>query len=209
MGESTGIGVDSSEGLLALAQLYVVEIHPWGSQLRSLEQPDTLTFDLDPGPELDWIDVVAMAKELRDVLGQIGLQSWVKTSGGKGLHICVPIQPDLEWDDIKNFCHGVALLMERKNPKRALATISKAKRTNKIFIDYLRNGRGATSVAAYSPRARTGIPISMPITWDELEFIEGPAFVKLRSLSDYLAKRSHDPWADFLNTPQDLARIIR
>src|SRR5262249_36243303 len=132
------------------------------------ETPDRLIFDLDPDPAVKWAEVVAAARELRAVLEDLNLKSFLKTTGGKGLHIVVPVRPRLDWDEAKSFCHAVTDHIGRLAPERYIGTMSKAARKGKIFIDYLRNGRGATVVAAYSTRARSGAPVSVPISWEEL-----------------------------------------
>lgn len=208
LGDATGISLEDEAGLVALAQFGVMEIHPWGSRAGDLERPDRLVFDLDPGPELGWEDVVRGARDIRHVLEAIGLKSWVKTSGGKGLHVCVPIRPELEWDTVKEFCHGIAILMEERAPDRYLSVMTKAKRSQKIFVDYLRNGRGATSVAAYSPRARANVPVSMPIRWEELGKIGSAAEFTVRNAMERLRKLRKDPWEGFLDATQDLTQVL-
>lgn len=200
----TGIGVNNPEGLVSLAQFGAIEIHPWGSQAGALDQPDRITFDLDPGPGLTWADVVVAARDTRKLLKALGLESWVKTSGGKGLHVCLNIKPNLDWKTVKEFARSIALLLEEQNPERYVSSMSKSKRGKKVFIDYLRNGRGATSVAAFSPRARPGTPVSTPVRWDELSKITGANHFTVKNVLARLRSLKTDPWADFLESPQDL-----
>jgi bifunctional non-homologous end joining protein LigD len=189
------LAVRDVEGLLALTQASVLEIHVWGAKLDNIEKPDGITFDLDPAPEVGWGELVEAALEVRDRLKNLGLDSFVKTTGGKGLHVFAPLKPTAGWDEVKSFAHRIAVAMAKDSPQRYLATASKTARRQRIFIDYLRNGRGATAVAAYSPRARTGATVSTPLAWDEL----GPEMRPDRfTLLNVLNRLSHidDPWKD-------------
>jgi bifunctional non-homologous end joining protein LigD len=189
--------VDSLPGLISLVQMGVLEIHTWGSRSDRIEQPDRLTFDLDPDPELPWKRMIEAARSLRRMLGGLGLNGFVKTTGGKGLHVVVPIVRKYEWDEIKEFSKRVAGQMTREAPDRYLATMSKARRNGKIFIDYLRNGRGATAVAAYSTRARAGAAVSTPLTWEEVAAGVGPDRFNVRNLRRRLARLKKDPWENY------------
>lgn len=209
LGDAIGIGLSDVKGLVALAQFGVMEIHPWGCRQEDIEHPDHITFDLDPGPGLGWAEVVEGAQAVRDVLKQLGLNSWVKTSGGKGLHICVPLKPDLTWDPVKEFCHGIATLLEQQRPDRYVSSMNKAKRNGRIFVDYLRNGRGATSVAAYSPRAREGAPVSVPVTWDEVGDLAGGNHFDLEKTLARVKTQKLEPWVDFFKEPQDLGSVLK
>jgi bifunctional non-homologous end joining protein LigD len=198
------IAIDNLAGLINLVQGGTVEIHPWGSCADDLERPDRLIFDLDPGEGVPWSSVIAAAQEMRDELERIGLESFVKTSGGKGLHVVVPIVPQLAWDDAKAFTQSVAEQMSRDHPDRYIAIMSKRARRGRIFIDYLRNGRGATAVAAYSTRARPQAPVSTPLAWDELsEGLRADHFTvgNLRERLDFLR---HDPWEGFFKVRQKI-----
>ncbi|MCC7103012.1 MAG: DNA ligase D [Fimbriimonadaceae bacterium] len=203
-----GIGLDGSPGLVALAQFGVMEIHPWGSRASDLERPDRITFDLDPDAGLGWPDVVRAANNVRAVLERLGLKSWVKTSGGKGLHVCLPLKPDLEWKEVKAFCHGIAIMLERMSPKDYTSNMSMAKRGGRVFIDYLRNGRGATSISAYSPRARDGAAVSMPVHWEELSELESAHTFTIGNALHRLKTQRLDPWKEFLEEPQDLRVVV-
>ena len=146
-----------------------IELHPWGSTLDDIERPDRLIFDFDPDPSVGFDRVVEAALALRKALDKAGLKSFPKTTGGKGLHVVVPIRPSLGWDEAKDFCHDVARWMVAQDPKRFTAEMSKAKRRGRIFVDYLRNGRGATAVAPFSPRARPGATFAMPLAWKDVK----------------------------------------
>jgi len=203
-GNSEYAAISDARALPALVQMGVLEVHLWGALASDAEHPDRLVFDLDPAPELDFKATIAGARALRQLLQELGLKSWLKTTGGKGLHVTVPIIPEAGWDDIKDFCRAIAEELTRRDPERYLATMSKAKRQGKIFIDYLRNGRGATFIAPYSPRAREGAMIAMPIEWDDLSPKFKPEIFTVRSAEKYLSKRRSDPFASLLKARQKL-----
>ncbi|HET7408919.1 MAG TPA: DNA ligase D, partial [Paracoccaceae bacterium] len=191
------IAVDGLPGLLGLVQGGVLEIHPWGSQLTELEKPDFINMDLDPGPDVAWQQVIKAALEVRERLGAAGLESFVKTSGGKGLHVVAPLKPRAGWDEVKAFAKSIADAMASDSPDRYVATVSKSKRKGKVLIDYLRNGRGSTAVAPWSTRARPGAAVSMPLDWDELGPAIGPDYFTVGNTPNRLAGLDADPWADF------------
>lgn len=194
--------IDDIQGLISLAQLGVLEIHPWGSSEADIEKPDMLTFDLDPGPDVAWPMLVEGARFLRHRLEELNLTSFVKTSGGKGLHVVVPIQPRTEWAEAKAFAGAVARDLARRRPDRFTAEMKKTKRQGRILIDYLRNDRGATAVAAYSTRAGAGAPVSAPIRWDELTRTAASDRYRLDNLPKRLAALKNDPWEDFFQVRQ-------
>ena len=187
------ITVDSVEGLVSLAQAGVLEIHVRGSTIDHLEEADRLVFDLDPGPGVEWKDVIAAAREVRKRLSDLKLESFVKTTGGKGLHVVLPIKP-VPWDDAKDFCRRMAEQMSADSPDRFTATIKKVARKNRIFIDYLRNSREATAIAPYSTRARPGATVSAPLTWEELGSQKTPNAFTVENLPKRLARLRRDPW---------------
>ena len=196
--------IEDLRGLVGLVQAGVLEIHPWGSRVGDIEHPDRLIFDLDPGEGVSWQAVIDGAVALRNRLEAAGLESFVKTSGGKGLHVVVPLVPTADWDTAKAFTKDVVEKLAADEPARYLATMAKAKRKGRIFLDYLRNGRGATAVAAFSTRARAGAPVSTPLAWSELgEGIRADHFTvaNLRQRLDYLKE---DPWQGFFGTKQTL-----
>ncbi|MDQ3618016.1 MAG: DNA ligase D [Pseudomonadota bacterium] len=174
--------IDDAGGLLDLVQMNTLELHPWGSRNADIEHPDRLVFDLDPGEGVKWPAIVAAARDVRNKLKQIGMESFVRLSGGKGLHVVVPIKSGPTWPQVKAFCEAFADAMATQAPQLYVATASKAKRRGVIFIDWLRNGRGATSVASWSLRARAGAGVAMPLRWDELG--------KTRSGADYPLERA-------------------
>ncbi len=189
------LSIRDLNGLLALTQASVLEIHAWGARLDCIEQPDGITFDLDPAPEVAWADLAAAAVEVRDRLKEVGLDSFVKTTGGKGLHVYAPLRPSAGWKEVKSFAHGIAVAMAKDSPRRYLATASKAARRGRIFVDYLRNGRGATAVVAYSARARGGATVSTPLAWDELGPEMRPDRFTVLNLINRL-EHIDDPWQE-------------
>jgi bifunctional non-homologous end joining protein LigD len=192
------------DGLAALVQAGVLEIHPWGSHVASVEKPDIVTFDLDPGPGVSWNEVIEAAFGVKAHLEDRGLASYVKTSGGKGLHVVVPLRPSAGWDDVKAFAKGVAEGLAREAPARLTAVLSKSARSGKIFVDYLRNGRGATAVAAYSTRARETAGVSTPVSWDELGPALTPDRFRIGNLLNRLDHLGKDPWQGFFEASQKL-----
>jgi bifunctional non-homologous end joining protein LigD len=198
------ITLDSAEALAGLAQMGVMEMHPWGSKNDDLERPDRLTFDLDPDEALPWSAVTDAALELRSLLKKKGLESFVKTTGGKGLHVVVPIEPEMEWPAAKEFAHSIVLEMERKNPSLYLTKMTKSARKGKIYLDYLRNGREATAVAAYSPRARVGASVSMPLSWAELRAEEKRPVFRAADFNEWKARLKKDPWKKIAEVEQQV-----
>jgi bifunctional non-homologous end joining protein LigD len=203
-GTGTYFAVDSIEQLVWLVQMGGLEFHIWGAQAADYEHPDELIFDLDPDEGLPWERVAAGAELVRERLAALGLRSFVKTSGGKGVHVVAPVEPERTWDDVKAFTKAIAQGIVDERPAEYIATMSKAKRSGRIFIDYLRNGRGATSVVAFSSRRRAGAPVSMPLAWDEVAGLGGAATFTVRNAPDWLASQQKDPWQDFFTTRQSL-----
>ncbi|MGB8547096.1 MAG: non-homologous end-joining DNA ligase, partial [Xanthobacteraceae bacterium] len=197
------IAIEDLDGMIALVQAGVLEVHVWGSTLAHIDLCDRMVFDLDPGPGVSLAEVVAATKETRARLAALKLESFVKTTGGKGFHVMVPLT-GADWDRTKEFAHALALAMEADAPDRYVAKMTKSKRKGRIFIDYLRNGRGATSVAAYSTRARAGAPVSTPIDWSELNARLAPDKFTVRNLRQRLARLRHDPWRELARVKQKL-----
>jgi len=168
-GEGTRLWVDNIEGLLGLVAMDAVELHPWNATVDDLEHPDRLVFDLDPGNDVTWEFVIETAVKMRDLLKAEGLDSWPKLTGGKGLHLMAPVTPDLDHDEARLYCRDLSQKLAATAPARYLTLSDPAKRKGRIFIDYLRNGRGTTAIGAYSPRVRSGFPIAAPVTWKQVE----------------------------------------
>ena len=185
---------ESREALLGLVQMGVLEVHTWGSTKDRLERPDRLTFDLDPDPSVTWPQVIEAAHLTKTLLEELGLICFLKTTGGKGLHIVTPIQRTLDWNEVKRFAKLVADHLVATIPQRFTANMAKRARKGKIFIDYLRNARGATAIAAYSTRAKPGAPVSMPITWDELSKDLPSDYFTVMNAPDRLKRLTRDPW---------------
>ncbi len=199
------ISVDDLSGLIALVQAGVLEVHTRGATIADRERADRLVFDLDPGRGTGWSDVVKAAREVRKRLDALKLKSFVKTSGGKGLHVVLPIKP-APWAAAKDFAYAVAAAMAADAPDRYTATAAKRKRNNRIFIDYLRNSREATAVAPYSPRARPGAPVSAPVDWAELGALKSANQYTVLNLPARLARLRKDPWAGIGRIKQALPK---
>jgi bifunctional non-homologous end joining protein LigD len=199
------ITVCSVEGLVGLAQMGVLEIHPWGSRNNSLEKPDRIIFDLDPDASIGWKVLAQSARGLRALLERLGLRSFVKLTGGKGLHVVVPIRAEYTWPRVKTFARELVLDIERATPDLFVTKMIKSARTGKIYLDYLRNDRGSTAVAPYSPRARSGVPVSLPLSWKELDGRKAPVFM-VAGFARWKARLRRDPWKEMSKLDQPLTR---
>ncbi|MDW5375647.1 DNA ligase D [Halomonas sp. HP20-15] len=208
-GTSEYLYVESAADLIALVQAGALEIHPWGSRVGDLERPDNLVFDLDPAPGVSWPEIIRVARSLRERLASLGLESFVRVTGGKGLHLVVPIEPGLEWDDAKAFAKALAQQEAKADPKRLTTNMSKSQREGRIFIDYLRNGRGATAVASYTVRAREGATVCAPVRWDELDAKLKPDRYTVSNLPRRLASLREDPWAGFDDSRRAITAKMR
>lgn len=205
-GTSTYMEAESVEALIGLVQMGVLELHTWGSHEGALEKPDRMIFDIDPAEGLGWERVVEAALLIRSLLVEIGLKTFLKTTGGKGLHVVVPLKPEHGWDEVKAFSKSVAEHLSDTLPDRFTANMSKSKRTNRIFIDYLRNGLGATAVAAYSTRAKPNAPVSVPIAWEELNAEVRSNTFNVRNIFERLESLKQDPWKDYFKLQQRLTK---
>ena len=183
----------------------VLEVHPWGSKNDDLERPDTIIFDLDPDEAISWRTLADSAADVRDQLASLRLKSFLKTTGGKGLHIVVPMEAKQDWSAVKQFARDFTLAIEQQRPNLYISKMSKAARKGRIFIDYLRNERGSTAVAPYSPRARSGAPVALPLSWSDLKLPKRPTFA-VSDFSEWRQRLSRDPWKDFAKTRQRLGR---
>ncbi len=198
------ITLSSAEALAGLAQIGVLEVHPWGSRNDDLEHPDRIIIDLDPDGAIPWGRLAESAAKIRKLLKRMGLESFVKSTGGKGLHVVVPLVPKYDWAVMKQLAHGFVLQMEKDEPALYLTKMSKAARKGRIFLDYLRNERGATAVAAFSPRARPGAPVAIPLHWKELELAERPV-VHVADFQEWKGRLNRDPWKLFFESPQQIS----
>jgi bifunctional non-homologous end joining protein LigD len=210
IGDEEAVAITDVRGLVALVQAGVLEIHPWGASLRNVERPDRIVVDLDPDEAVGFEAVIAAAREVRDRLAGFGLESFVKTTGGKGLHVVAPLTQaagSAGWDEVKAFTSALAEAMERDSPERFTRTLAKSARTGRIFVDYLRNGRGATAIAAYSTRARGGAPVAVPLGWEELSPTLTPAFFTVANLPVRLRHLGADPWKELWSVRQRLPAV--
>jgi bifunctional non-homologous end joining protein LigD len=203
------ITLSKAEALAGLAQIGVLEVHPWGSRNDDLEHPDRIIIDLDPDASISWKTLAESAADVREQLKRLGLEGFLKSTGGKGLHIVVPVEPKYDWAVVKQFAHAFAQQMEKRQPMLYLTKMSKAARKDRIYIDYLRNERGATAVAAYSPRARVGVSVSVPLQWSELKLEERPVF-HVADFDMWKSRLRRDPWKLLESTRQEVsAEVLR
>jgi bifunctional non-homologous end joining protein LigD len=207
--DDTMIAIDSLDGLIGLVQGGTLEIHTWQAATDGLETPDQVVIDLDPGEGVDWAEMLAAAQEVRQRLADAGLEPFVKTTGGKGLHVAAPLKPKAGWDAIKGFARDLAQAMEADDPDRFISKATKAAREGRIFVDYLRNGRGATAIAPYSTRAREGATISVPLSWDELGMVTGSSHFTVTNAMSRLGELAADPWSDFRKAAAQIKEPVR
>ena len=198
--------IDDVAGLIAMVQMGTLEIHPWGVTIEKPDLPDRIIFDLDPDEGLGFEDVIDAALEVRERLQAMGLESFVKSTGGKGLHVVVPCEPVTAWRDAKAFAKRFSELMAADAPERYLTKISKAERAGRIFIDYLRNDPTSTAVGPYSTRSRPGAPVAMPLRWDEVKPGLDPAAFSVETAPARVAKAA-DPWVDIDEVKQRLPEL--
>jgi bifunctional non-homologous end joining protein LigD len=204
----THVCIHDLAGLISLVQIGVLEIHTWNCAAGNVEHPDQLVFDLDPAPDVPWKQVVDATRILHRTLSDLDLPQFLKTSGGKGLHITVPIEPTIDWDSAKGFCEAIVKSLADQYPQKFVANMRKDLRGGKVYIDYHRNGRGATAVAPYSTRARVGAPVSLPISWEELGKLSSAAQFTVEKARHFLSRRKNDPWRDFEKSRIDLRKLV-
>jgi bifunctional non-homologous end joining protein LigD len=200
---------NSIGAVVGLVQFGVIELHVWGSTTRDLAKPDRMVFDLDPDPTVPWREVMAAAHLTRERLEDLGLESFVKTSGGKGLHVVVPLTRRHDWDEVKEFSRALAQSIADEQPNLFTANMSKKERVQRIYIDYLRNAEGATTVAAYSVRAKHGAPVSTPLHWDELAARTKPEQFHAGNVARRMRGAGPDPWKAFYRTAQTLTAAMK
>jgi bifunctional non-homologous end joining protein LigD len=200
-GSADYLYIEDAAGLVAAAQMGVLELHLWGSMADDVEQPNRMIFDLDPDEGLGFAEVKQASKDMKSRLEELGLESFPMATGGKGIHVIVPLTPGHSWDDHRNFAEAIARVMAEEEPERFVANMSKKKRRGKIFVDYLRNQRGATAIAPFSSRARKGAPVAWPLSWAQLARLKNaqPAHIE-----DF--KLGPDPWKGYFNVRQKLPR---
>ncbi|HZT76190.1 MAG TPA: non-homologous end-joining DNA ligase [Vicinamibacterales bacterium] len=208
--EKTKVGeyliADTASAVVALAQMDVLEIHTWNSCFARIEQPDRIVIDLDPGEDVGWTDVVGAARMVRQLLGILDLASFVKTTGGRGVHVVVPLTPQADWTECLEFARAFALVLVRQRPELFTEQFGKAGRGGKILVDYLRNNRTNTSIAAYSTRAKPAAPVSVPLAWSELSPSRTPDRFTIATVGERLSRLRADPWKDYWRTKQRIPK---
>jgi bifunctional non-homologous end joining protein LigD len=211
-GEAEGqpyLVIDDVDGLIAMAQISAIELHAWGASEADPLHPDRIVFDLDPGDDVTFADVVQAALDIREQLQRLGLTTFCRTTGGKGLHVVAPLEPVAHWDAVKPFCRAFAETLSQEQPERFLSTVRKADRRGRILIDWLRNGMGATAIASFSPRARDGATVATPVSWDDVNRKLSPTAFTLRTVPDRLARLRVDPWEGFASLRQQLPKLAK
>ncbi|TWO67779.1 DNA ligase D [Caenimonas sedimenti] len=208
-GHAALLTVNTRAALLSAAQLNTIEFHTWNSTAKAIDDPDRVIFDLDPGEGVTWAHVQEAASLTRTMLEQLGLKAWLKTSGGKGLHVVVPLAPKLDYKLVKAFSETVVVHMAKTIPQRFVAKSGGSNRIGKIFIDYLRNGHGQTTAAAFSARSRPGMGVSMPVAWEQLADLRSGAQWNVLTAAPYLSRREVDPWADYVKSRQTITKALR
>ena len=197
--------VRDARGLVALVQYGVLELHAWGARADNVNAPDRIVFDLDPAPDVAWSAVMATARRVRRLLATCGLESWLKTSGGKGLHVVVPVARRVSWNDVRDFSRLVSAQLVKANPDGLVDVATKAARPGRIYIDYLRNARGATAVAPWSSRARNGATVSVPVKWKDAGALSSGNALSVSAARQLINRLRSDPWADMLKCTQRLS----
>ncbi len=208
-GHAALLEVSTPDALIGAAQMNVIEFHTWNSVVGNIDKPDRMVFDLDPGEGTAWQQVQEAATLVRTLLSELNLESWLKTSGGKGLHVVVPLAPRLDYDTVKDCSQAVVQHLARTIPSRFVAKSGPANRVGKLFVDYLRNGHGATTAAAFSARARPGLGVSMPVSWDELSKIKSGSQWTIATAREYLSFQAVDPWAGYWKKKQSLTASMK
>lgn len=208
-GHAALLEIGSAQALAGAAQMNVIEFHTWNSTAKSIDRPDRMVFDLDPGEGTTWEHVQEAAALVRAMLDALGLQAWLKTSGGKGLHVVVPLAPRYDYETVKGFSQAIVQHLARTIPARFVAKSGPSNRVGKLFVDYLRNGHGATTAVAFSARARPGLGVSMPVAWDNLGQLKSGAQWNIRTAREYLSFQTEDPWKGYWKKRQPLAEAMK
>ena len=201
--------LETVDQIAAAVQYGAIEFHTWGATVPDVKHPDRFVLDLDPDPDLSWEKLREATQIARTLLEELKLNAFLKTTGGKGLHIVVPIRPELGWDELKEFTRRIALFLQKAEPRLFLANMSKAKRAGKVFVDYLRNAQTASAVAAFSPRARPDAGVSTPLAWDELGRADPRGRHTVKTVPARLARLRADPWRDYFSETQRITAAMR
>jgi bifunctional non-homologous end joining protein LigD len=208
-GHDALLEVSTAKALVMAAQMNVIEFHTWNATTRRMDRPDRVIFDLDPGEGVKWPQVREAAMLMHGLLDELELEAWLKTSGGKGLHVVVPLSPRRGWDEVKDFSRAAVEHLARTIPSRFVAKSGAANRVGRIFVDYLRNGESQTTAAAFSARSRPGLGVSMPVGWEMLPELKGGAQWSIATAIDHLSFEKEDPWAGYAACRQTLTQAIR
>jgi bifunctional non-homologous end joining protein LigD len=200
--------VDDPSGFIGGVQMNCLEWHIWGSRRDMVEKPERVIFDIDPDEGLEFRHVKQAAKDIRDILGALGLEAFPMATGGKGIHVICPIGRRMEWPEVKAFCRGFSKTLEKHEPGRFVAELSKAKRKGRMFVDYLRNQRGQTAVSPYSTRARAGCPVAVPISWKELETLDRANGFSLNDAAERAEDKKHNPWPGYFDAKQPITKAM-
>ncbi|MEO6743063.1 MAG: DNA ligase D [Caldimonas sp.] len=208
-GHQALLEIANAQALVGAAQMNVIELHTWNSTAKHIDTPDRVVFDLDPGEGVTWVQLQEAAVLTRTILTELGLRSWLKTSGGKGLHVFVPLATRLDYDNVNGFSKAVVQHLAATIPSRFVAKSGAENRHGRIFVDYLRNGHGATTASAYSARARPGLGVSMPVTWDDLPTLKSGAHWTIATAREHLSFQKVDPWAEYFSTAQTLTAAMK
>jgi bifunctional non-homologous end joining protein LigD len=201
--------INNAEALVGAVQMSTVELHTWNATSDNLDKPDRFVLDLDPDPALPWKSMVEATQLTLSVLDELGLKAFLKTSGGKGIHLVVPLTRKLGWDEVKDFSHAIVSHMAKLLPERFSAVSGPKNRVGRIFIDYLRNGLGATTICAYAVRTREGLPVSVPIFREEVGELKGGNQWNIHTVHERLAEVGDEPWADLKKTRQTVTADMR
>lgn len=208
-GHAALLEVGNAKALVGAAQMNVIEFHTWNSLAKAIDKPDRMIFDLDPGEGTSWEHIQEAATLVRSMLSALGLESWLKTSGGKGLHIVVPLAPRYDYDTVKGFSQAIVQHLAKTIPSRFVAKSGPSNRVGKLFVDYLRNGHGATTAAAFSARARPGLGVSIPVSWANLDKLKSGAQWNVRTAREHMSFQTEDPWSAYWKTRQPLAEAMK
>lgn len=208
-GHDPALRIESTDDLVRAVQLDIIEFHTWNSKAAAIHLPDRMVFDLDPGEDVPWEQVIEGAQLVRVMLQEIGLKSWVKTTGGKGLHLFVPLAPEFDYPTVKAFSGAVVAHLSKTIPQRFVSKSGARNRMGRIFIDFLRNGQSQSTAEAYSARARPGLGVSMPVAWEQLNGVAGPAHWTIGNALNHLRARRTDPWAAYAKTRQGLGQAMK